>query len=146
MGRRMPEPSDSDRRRAAALDPQLAGSRLIDALERGWEIGFRCQYCGTGKTWRRDVMLGRARRYLNCTLAEIQARIPCPRCPGRLPIITISGLINPPDLAQRRWATVMALLDAGLNPTDYGYGWRSDGRAVVSTPGPVFARSDRRGS
>ena len=119
----MPEPSDADRRKAAQLHPLFAKARLVDALERGWEIGFRCQYCGTGKTWRRDVMLGRARRYLNCTMAEIQARLPCPRCPGRLPIMTMSGVIEPGDAERRRWATVSLLLDAGLNPTDYGYGW-----------------------
>ncbi|MEW6390215.1 MAG: hypothetical protein AB1542_07255 [Pseudomonadota bacterium] len=126
--RPMPEPSDADRRKAARLDPAFAGARLIDALERGWEIGFRCQYCGAGKTWRRDTMLGRARRYLNCTMAEIQARLPCPRCPGRMPIMTMSGVIDPGDAEARRWATVSLLLDVGLNPTDYGYGWAPPGR------------------
>jgi hypothetical protein len=119
----MPEPSDADRRKAARLDPAIADARLIDALERGWEIGFRCQYCGAGRTWRRDTMLGRARRYLNCTMAEIQARLPCPRCPGRMPIITMSGVIDPGDTQARRWATAALLLNAGLNPADYGYGW-----------------------
>ena len=120
----MPEPSEADRRKAAQLDPAFANARFVDALERGWEIGFRCQYCGAGGTWRRDVMLGRARR-LTCTMAQIQARLPCPRCPGRLPIVTMSGVIDPGDAERRRWATITLLLDAGLNPTDYGYGWTS---------------------
>ncbi len=44
----MPEPSEADRRKAAQLDPAFANARFVDALERGWEIGFRCQYCGAG--------------------------------------------------------------------------------------------------
>ena len=121
----MPEPSDSDRRKAAALDPRFAQSRLIEALERGWEIGFRCQYCGASRTWGHDIMLGRARRYLNCTMAQIQACIPCPRCPGRLPIMTQSGVVNPPDLERRQGRVVQALREAGLDPSDYGYGRRA---------------------
>lgn len=70
----MPEPSDSDRRKAAQLEPWLAGARLVDALERGWDIHFRCQFCGTTKTWRRDTLLGRARALLGCTLAQIQRK------------------------------------------------------------------------
>jgi len=52
----MPEPSDADRRKAAQLDPQFAQARLVDALERGWEIGFRCQYCGASATWRSQTI------------------------------------------------------------------------------------------
>jgi hypothetical protein len=69
----MPEPSDNDRRRAATLDPVFSKARLVDALDRGWEIEFRCQYCSATKTWQRDVLLGRARAYLGLTMAEIQA-------------------------------------------------------------------------
>jgi hypothetical protein len=121
----MPEPSDADRRRAAQLDPQFARARLIDALERGWEIGFRCQYCGASSTWRREIMLGRAKRYLNCTMAEIQTRLPCPRCPGRMPVMTMSGLIAPAPSQHRRHAVRLLLQHAGLDPVDYGYGLAS---------------------
>jgi hypothetical protein len=121
----MPEPSDSDRRKAAQMEPWLASSRLVDALERGWEVHFRCQYCGTTKTWRRDVMVGRARGLLGETFAAIQRKAACPRCPGRLPIIWISGIQEPGARAEQlRWALISTLLDAGLNPSDYGYGWR----------------------
>ncbi len=123
----MPEPSDSDRRRAAELAPELARARLVDAFERGWEIHFRCQFCGATKTWRRDTMLGRARGLLGVTFVEIQRRTVCPRCPGRAPIITMSGVIDPGNAEARRWATVSALLDAGLDPGAYGYGWRPAG-------------------
>lgn len=121
----MPEPSDSDRRKAAQMEPWLASSRLVDALERGWEVHFQCQFCGTTKTWRRDVMLGRARGLLQESFAAIQRKATCPRCPGRLPIIRISGIQDPgPRAEPLRWALISTLIDAGLNPSDYGYGWR----------------------
>ena len=118
----MPEPSDADRRKAAWLDPEFARARLVDAVERDWEIGFRCQYCGAAPTGRRATMLGRARRYLNCTMAEIQERLPCPRCPGRMPAMTVSGLISPAPSGRRRQATRALLQQAGLDPEIYGYG------------------------
>jgi len=40
----------------------------------------------------------------------------------------MSGVIDPGDAEARRWATVSLLLDVGLNPTDYGYGWAPPGR------------------
>lgn len=126
----MPEPSYADRRKAAQLDPQFARARLVEALERGWEIGFRCQYCGAGATWRRQTMLGRAKRYLNCTMAEIQARLACPRCPGRMPILSLSGVIAPGQAEYRRQSTMALLRQAGLDPIDYGYGLAS----VVGRP------------
>jgi hypothetical protein len=116
----MPEPSDNDRRKAAGLNPSFAQMRLIDALERDWVIHFRCQYYGAGKSWHREKMLGAHRRYLNCTMSEIQARVPCPHCPGRVPIMTMSGVIEPADQERRRRATVKRLVDSGLDPTDYG--------------------------
>lgn len=126
----MPEPSDSDRRKAAQLEPWLASARLVDALERGWEIHFRCQYCGATKTWRRDTMLGRARDFLGATFAEIQRKAVCPRCPGRLPVLWMSGVKDPGPQAERlRYALIDTLLEAGLSPEAYGYGWRS-ARAV----------------
>lgn len=118
----MPEPSDADRRKAAHIAPPFDQARLVDALERGWEITFRCQYCGSSRTWRRDVMLGRARPLLNLTMPQIQARVACPRCPGRIPTMSFSGVMTPADPERARWAAVEALLDAGLNPSDYGYG------------------------
>jgi hypothetical protein len=120
----MPEPSASDRRKAAALDPWFAEARLVDALERGWEIHFRCQYCGTAKTWRRDTMLGRAKGLLNATMTQLQARALCPRCPGRMPIVWMSGVIDPGDAEGRRSRLIETLLEAGLTPGDYGYAWR----------------------
>lgn len=123
----MPEPSDNDRRKAAALDPTFAKARLVDALERGWEIEFRCQYCGATKTWRRDVMLGRARAYLGLTMAEIQARAVCQRCPGRFPIMSMSGVVQPNDMDRRRWELINALLDARIDPSSLGYGWKPPG-------------------
>ncbi len=126
----MPEPSASDRRKAAQLDRWLSSARLVDALERGWELTFRCQFCGTSKAWRRDTMLGRARHLLGLTLEEIQRRVPCPRCPGRMPSLTMSGVLDPGTHGDRqRWAVIFTLLDAGLNPGDYGYGWRPPGTA-----------------
>jgi hypothetical protein len=124
----MPEPSARDRERAAQLDPAFANRRLVDALERGWEIEFRCQYCGSSKTWRRDVMLGRARRCLGMTMVEIQARAVCPRCPGRSPIMSFSGVLEPGDMERRSWVLINTLLDAGVDPTSLGYGWRAPRR------------------
>jgi hypothetical protein len=118
----MPEPSDNDRRKASQLDPAFANYRLVDALERGWEIGFRCQYCGATKTWRRDIMLGRAKAYLGRTMAQIQAHAVCPRCPGRMPIMSMSGVVHPTDMDRRHWELINALLDAGIDPTSLGYG------------------------
>lgn len=121
----MPEPSDSDRRKAAQMEPWLAQARLVDALERGWTLHFRCQFCGASRTWHRDTMLGRARRLLGATLADVQAKAACPRCPGRMPILTMSGVRDPGPQAQRlREAVICDLLDAGLNPSALGYGWR----------------------
>lgn len=118
----MPEPSDSDRRKAAQLSDTFANVRLVEALERGWEIAFRCQFCGASKTWRRDIMLGRARPLLNCTMTEIQAKAVCPRCPGRMPIMTFNGVLHPADPARARWEVMNALMEAGLIPAHYGYG------------------------
>ncbi len=117
----MPEPSHADRRKAAQLDPDFARRRLIDALERGWQIHFRCQFCGSSAIWDGATMLGRGRRYLACTMAELQQRLPCPRCPGRPPIMTMSGVMEPGNVQGRRRRTEAALRGAGLDPADYGY-------------------------
>ena len=122
----MPELSDQQRRKMAELDPGFARLRLVDALERKMEILFRCTACGASRSWRRDTMLGRARRLLGATMTEIQKRTPCPRCGYRMPAMAPSGgVLDPGDLAERfRWEVITALSDAGLNPGDYGYGWR----------------------
>ncbi|AZS19191.1 hypothetical protein [Caulobacter sp. FWC26] len=122
----MPELSDQQRRRMTELDPRFAALRLVDALERKMEIVFRCTACGTSRSWRRDVMLGRARPLLGLTMAQIQKRTPCPRCGYRMPAMAPSGgVLEPGDLAEQfRWEVITALSEAGLNPADYGYGWR----------------------
>ena len=124
----MPDPGARDREKAAQIDPAFASRRLVDALERGWEIEFRCQDCGSTKTWRRDVMLGRARRYLGMTMVEIQASAVCSRCPGRWPVMSFSGVLEPGDMERRSWDLINTLLDAGVDPTALGYGWRAPGR------------------
>ena len=71
-------------------------------------------------------MLGRARPLLGLTMAQIQKRTPCPRCGYRMPAMAPSGgVLEPGDLAEQfRWEVITALSEAGLNPADYGYGWR----------------------
>jgi len=49
----MPEPSERDRRKAAALAHEVARTLLIDCVELGYDINFKCQYCGMGRTWGR---------------------------------------------------------------------------------------------
>lgn len=122
----MPELSDPQRRKMAQLEPRFAALRLVDALERKMEIVFRCTACGTSRSWRRDVMLGRARSLLAMTMAQIQRRTPCPRCGDRIPAMAPGGgVLDPGDLAEQfRWEAVTALSEAGLDPADYGYGWR----------------------
>jgi hypothetical protein len=113
----------------AQLDHQFAAIRLVEALEKGWEITFRCHYCGATKTWRRDTFLGRARKLLGATMAEIQRKVVCPRCPGHMPIMTFSGVLDLGAGAERaRHAMITTLLDAGLNPSDFGYGYPPAGR------------------
>lgn len=123
---RMPELSDAQRRKIAELDARFAAARLVDALELKWEITFRCLACGTSRTWRRDIYLGRARALLGMTMAEIQRRTPCPRCGRRMPQMSFSGgLEGPGPLAEQlRYELINTLIDAGLKPTDYGIGWR----------------------
>ncbi|WP_269715694.1 hypothetical protein [Caulobacter sp. NIBR2454] len=121
----MPESSESDRRKAAALPDWFAKARLVQALEYRWEIYLRCQFCGATKTWRRDIMLGRLRKSLNMTFAEIQRRARCERCQGAMPIMGTSGPQEPGSCADVwRREVIEVLLDAGLSPADYGYGWR----------------------
>lgn len=124
----MPELSDRQREKAATLESWFATTRLVVALERKWELHFQCLTCGATKTWRRDTMLGRARPLLNCTMADIQRRVPCPQCGRRRPRIRMSGTLDPgPHADQFRMELITTLLDVGLSPTDYGYGWRPPG-------------------
>lgn len=120
----MPELSDAQRRKMVELTPRFATARLVDALELNWEITFRCMACGTSKTWRRDTFLGKAKRLLGSTMAEIQRRTPCPRCGSRMPQMIFNGMDGPGPLAdQLRYELINTLIDAGLKPTDYGIGW-----------------------
>lgn len=110
----------------AELQAEFARYRLVDALERHWTITFRCQYCGTSKTWHRDTFLGRALPFLNATMTEIQRKVVCPRCPGHMPIMTFSGVLDPGAEADRlRNEVITTLLNAGLQPRDYGLAWPS---------------------
>lgn len=125
----MPELSDQQRRKLMALEPMIATARLVDLLERQCELSFRCLACGTSKTWRRDTMLGRARKLLGLTLADIQRRTPCPRCGAHLAQLRVSGVWDRQDQAERlRWQAIEALREAGIDPRALGYGWRSGGR------------------
>lgn len=123
----MPELSDQQRRRLAELEPRFASARLVDMLELKMEVTFKCLACGATKTWRRDTMLGRAKGLLGLTMAEVQKRAPCPRCGRKMPAMAPSGGVwNPQGLAAQYRAEVMeALAEAGLKPSDYGYGWRT---------------------
>lgn len=124
----MPELSDQQRRKLMALEPHYAQARLVDLFERKCELTFRCLACGTSKTWRRDTMLGRARPLLGLTLAEIQRRTPCPRCGAHLAQLTVSGVWEPQDLAERfRWEAIDALREAGVDPQALGLGWGAPG-------------------
>ena len=121
----MPEPSASDRRKAAGLGLQLAATRLVDCLENGEDIRFKCQYCGTTKTWGRWELTTTHRDRLGMTLADIQARARCPRCPGRVPILALlkGGYQDrslPTAEARRLWLVDM-LLDLGIDPGPLGY-------------------------
>jgi len=126
----MPELSEQQLRKMVELEPWFAAARLIDALERRWEIHFRCAACGATKTWRRDTMLGRARRLLGATMAEVQRRVPCPRCGARIPAMSVSGAMEGgPDADRLRWELINTLIDAGLKPTEYGIGWQPPTRS-----------------
>lgn len=121
----MPELSDSQRRKLVELEPRFAATTLVRALELKWEIHFQCTACRSTKTWRHDTMLGRAKALLKLTMAEIQRRTPCPRCGARMPAMAQSGIWDPQDLAEQfKWDAIEGLRRAGLDPLDYGYGWR----------------------
>lgn len=123
----MPEPSESDRRKAARLQPAMAATRLVDCLERGWDVQFRCQYCGMERTWGRREFLGqRLRKRLARTIAQVQAGVFCPQrgCGGHWPIVRLmrggyqDAQADTP--ATQRAHVVTMLLDAGVLPEEVG--------------------------
>lgn len=123
----MPEPSESDRRKAARLQPAMAATRLVDCLERGWDIQFRCQYCGMERTWGRRQFLGqRLRKRLARTIAQVQAGVFCPQrgCGGHWPIVRLMQGGYQDARAEtptaRRSHLVTMLLDAGVLPEQVG--------------------------
>lgn len=121
----MPELSQQQRLKMVTLEPGFARTPLVRALELGWELHFKCVWCLATRTWRRDTLLGRARAHLGLTMAELQKRAHCPRCGARMPAMSVSGVLDPgPQAEALRWAVIAALHEAGLNPDDYGYGWR----------------------
>lgn len=129
----MPEPSDSDRRKAATLPPDVAATLLIDCVELGYDIRFRCQYCGMERTWSRRDMLGqRLRARLTWSLARIQKAVSCPvrTCGGPMPVLSLlkggyqDGKHAEP--ARRRAWLIETLLDAGIAPADVGLAWTPD--------------------
>jgi hypothetical protein len=123
----MPEPSESDRRKAARLQPAMAATRLVDCLARGWDVQFRCQYCGMERTWGRREFLGqRLRKRLARTIAQVQASVFCPQrgCSGHWPIVRLmqggyqDAQADTPA-AQRAHVATM-LLGAGVLPEEVG--------------------------
>ena len=88
----MPEPSSSDRRKAARLKPDVASALLIDCVELGHDVHFKCQYCGMERTWgRRDMLSVRVRPRLAWPMDRIQAAATCPvrGCGGGMPILRL---------------------------------------------------------
>jgi hypothetical protein len=123
----MPEPSESDRRKAAQLPPAVADARLVDCLAQGLDVRFQCQYCGMERTWTRQDFLGRRlRRRLAWTLARSQASVFCPQrgCGGHRPIVRLMKGGYHDDHADtpegQRAHVVTMLLDAGVLPEEVG--------------------------
>lgn len=124
----MPEPSASDRRKAAQLKPDVASTLLIDCVELGYDVRFFCQFCGMERTWGRREMLGRRlRSRLSWPMDRIQNSVSCPvsGCGGPLPILRLmqggyQDGFDRSDVARRRAWLVETLLDAGIMPGDVG--------------------------
>ncbi|SFK41062.1 hypothetical protein [Caulobacter sp. UNC279MFTsu5.1] len=127
----MPEPSASDRRKAAALKDEVASTLLIDCVELGHDVWFKCQYCGMERTWGRREMLGsKLRVRLAWPLDRIQRAVVCPirGCGGPMPIIRLmqggyQDGFDRADATRRRAWLIEALLDAGIMPADVGLAW-----------------------
>ena len=124
----MPEPSASDRRKAAELKPDVATTLLIDCVELGHDVHFKCQYCGMERTWaRRDMLSRRLRAHLAWPMDRIQRAVTCPvkGCAGPMPILRLmkGGYhdgFDRADVARRRAWLVETLLDEGIMPGDLG--------------------------
>ena len=124
----MPEPSDSDRRKAATLAPDVAATLLIDCVELGYDVRFKCQYCGMARTWGRRDMLGqRLRSRLAWSMTRLQRAVSCPvrTCGGPMPILHLMAGgyhdgFDRGDAARRRSWLVETLLDAGIAPGEVG--------------------------
>jgi hypothetical protein len=124
----MPEPSASDRRKAAQLAHEVASTLLIDCVELGYDISFKCQYCGMERTWGRREMLGaRLRSCLAWPVSRLQRAAVCPQrgCGGPMPILRLmrGGYrdgFDREDLPRRQAWLVETLLDAGIMPADVG--------------------------
>ncbi|MGR4866553.1 hypothetical protein [Caulobacter sp. LARHSG274] len=124
----MPEPSDSDRRKAAQLSPKVASTRLIACVEAGHDLWFKCQYCGMERTWgRREMLSRRLRKHLGWTIDRVQRAATCPMkgCGGPMPIIRLmkggyQDGFDRSDARRRRAWLVETLLDAGIMPEEAG--------------------------
>jgi hypothetical protein len=123
----MPEPSESNRRRAAQLPPEVATMRLVDCLAQGLDVRFQCQYCGMERTWTRRQFLGqRLKRRLAWTLAQSQANVFCPQrgCGGHRPIVRLfkggyrDNHADTPEAQRAHLVTL--LLDASVLPEEAG--------------------------
>jgi len=124
----MPEPSDSDRRKASQLRPDVAATLLIDCIERGHDIWFKCQYCGMERTWgRREMLSRRLRKHLAWPMDKVQRAVICPvrGCGGPMPIMRLmkggyQDGFDRSDAARRQAWLLETLLDAGILPSDVG--------------------------
>lgn len=124
----MPEPSDSDRRKAAQLSPDVAATLLIDCVELGHDVWFKCQFCGMERTWgRREMLSRRLRKYLAWPMDKIQRAVVCPvrGCGGPVPILRLlkggyQDGFDRSDARRRRAWLIETLLDAGIMPGDVG--------------------------
>jgi len=124
----MPEPNPRDRMKAAQLPPDVASMLLIDCIEHGYDIRFKCQYCGMDRTWGRREMLGsRIRARLAWPLSRIQRAVVCPirGCGGPMPIMRLmkggyqDGFDRADEPRRQSWL-LETLLDVGIMPNDVG--------------------------
>ncbi|KQZ31745.1 hypothetical protein [Caulobacter sp. Root1472] len=124
----MPEPSASDRQKAAQLPPDVAAMRLVDCLELGHDIRISCQYCGMARSWgRREMLSTKLRLRLAWPLARVQRAVVCPvrGCGGPMPIMRLmkggyQDGFDRADAGRRQAWLVETLLDAGILPADAG--------------------------
>lgn len=124
----MPEPSASDRMKAAQLAPDVATMLLVDCIEHGHDVRIMCQYCGMERTWgRREMLSTKLRARLSWPLDRIQRALVCPvrGCGGPMPIVRLmkggyqDGFDRSDGRRRRAWL-IETLLDAGIMPGDVG--------------------------